>query len=385
MKTKPRILIFCDWFEPGFRAGGPIRSISNIISSLSDKLELFIITSDRDLGDKNGYEGITVNRWIKTSQYFIYYASPDNLTVKKIRELIKNIDPVWIYLNSMYSMKFSLFPQLACYFYSDQKPRILLAPRGMLKSSALKFKRSKKKIFLFFYKLLKLDRKAIFQATSIEEVEDIKTAISVHSRIILLPNLSNLNDEFQPVAHKEKGHLRLIFIGRIHPIKNLYYTLDLLSKSNGGFYLTIVGEIDDNNYWEKCRKFVSQVKNITITVLHEVPHKKIVNLIHQHHVLILPTKGENHGHAIFESLCAGRPVITSDQTPWRNLSRAKAGWDIPLTDADFFIERIEELVDMETDEINIWTKGAWDYSKNYNDHNNTRAINGYLDFFRNGQ
>ena len=36
-------------------------------------------------------------------------------------------------------------------------------------------------------------------------------------------------------------------------------------------------------------------------------------------VFLLPTGGENFGHAIFEALSCGVPVLISDQTPWRGL------------------------------------------------------------------
>lgn len=44
----------------------------------------------------------------------------------------------------------------------------------------------------------------------------------------------------------------------------------------------------------------------------------------------MPTFNENYGHAIVESFVAGLPVVISDRTPWRNLEKINAGWDIPL-------------------------------------------------------
>lgn len=34
-----KVLIFIDWFAPGYKAGGPITSNVNIVEHLSDKLD----------------------------------------------------------------------------------------------------------------------------------------------------------------------------------------------------------------------------------------------------------------------------------------------------------------------------------------------------------
>ena len=45
---KPKVLIFIDWYKPGFKAGGPIQSVSNIVSQLGKDYEFYIITRDTD-------------------------------------------------------------------------------------------------------------------------------------------------------------------------------------------------------------------------------------------------------------------------------------------------------------------------------------------------
>ena len=40
--------------------------------------------------------------------------------------------------------------------------------------------------------------------------------------------------------------------------------------------------------------------------------------------MFLPSKGENFGHIIMESLAASTPVIISDLTPWKDLENARA-------------------------------------------------------------
>ena len=42
------------------------------------------------------------------------------------------------------------------------------------------------------------------------------------------------------------------------------------------------------------------------------------------------TRHENFGHAVVEAWAHGRPVLLSDQTPWRGLAELDLGWDLPL-------------------------------------------------------
>lgn len=53
---------------------------------------------------------------------------------------------------------------------------------------------------------------------------------------------------------------------------------------------------------------------------------------------------------IAESLSVGTPVLTSDQTPWQRLSDDELGWDLPLDSKLSFVEKIEFLANMSSEE-----------------------------------
>ena len=130
---------------------------------------------------------------------------------------------------------------------------------------------------------------------------------------------------------KSAGHVTFIFLSRISPKKNLYGILKMLGYLSGNIHFTIVGPVRDEDYWRKCLDAIEQLpENVFVHVSGSVPHEKVHTLLSQHHFFILPTLGENFGHAILEAMAAGTPVIISDQTPWRNLKNQSAGWDIAL-------------------------------------------------------
>ncbi|MCB8933280.1 MAG: glycosyltransferase, partial [Chthonomonadaceae bacterium] len=72
----------------------------------------------------------------------------------------------------------------------------------------------------------------------------------------------------------------------------------------------------------------------------------------------MPTHGENFGHAIWEALAAGLPVVISDKTAWRGLEAAGAGWDLPLSDEAAFTRVVQGLVEMGSEAHAVLGAGA---------------------------
>src|SRR5205085_10854598 len=87
-----------------------------------------------------------------------------------------------------------------------------------------------------------------------------------------------------------------------------------------------------------------------------------------YHALILPTSGENFGHAIYECLSVGRPAIISDKTPWSDIQAKKAGFVFSLDNEEDVKMIIQKLYEMEQAEYDVYCANAisvaesfWDY------------------------
>ena len=72
---KPIILIFTAFYLPGYRGGGPIQTIANMVDCLSDDFDFRIVTSDRDLGDSNSYPNVVVDDWNSVGKAMVFYIS----------------------------------------------------------------------------------------------------------------------------------------------------------------------------------------------------------------------------------------------------------------------------------------------------------------------
>jgi glycosyltransferase involved in cell wall biosynthesis len=369
---KRKVLVMVDWYAPGFKAGGPIRSAVNFADQLENELDIYILTTDRDLNEPSPYEGIETDKWIQRNAHHVYYASPNNLKWEKLKEIIVTIKPDVIYLNSMFSKYFTVYPLLMKRM-GLLNARMVLAPRGMLKASALQHKSGKKKIFLSLFQILGLSNDILFHATDDTEEKDIKSIFGSAIALFKTGNLPGKQKSFKPPTHKTPGSLKIVFVGRIHPIKNLDFLLRAIQGITGEVELTVIATLEDRDYWEHCQSLIQNLPpNIQVKTIIDLPHDKIEEIILSNHIFALPTKGENFGHAIFEALAAGRPVLISNQTPWHRMVESNAGWDLLIENEDLFKDRIQQMVQMDIETLTTWCRGAWDYANKYLNHSDIK-------------
>ena len=375
-----KILVMADWFPPAYKAGGPIRSVVNFALGMSCYFDIYVFTSDRDIGDDRVMGGIDTDKWTEYRNGIqVYYASPSKLKLTNILGTIRLVSPDFIYCNSMFTMPFTIFPLLLKRI-GLVKPKLVLAPRGMLKPSALAFKARKKSVFLKFLRFLHIDRIVHFHATDDTERTNIEQ-IFKRANIVVIPNFPYISEgQYIEKISKVPGSLNLIFIGRVHPIKNLHYLIEALSKMKSLVKLTVVGNIEDVNYYQQCKAMLeTHPSNIVVEFLGDQPHAEVEKLIMCNHALVLPTQGENFGHAIFESLSLGRPVVISTETPWRNLEEVKAGWDISLNNQEKFVSVMEFLADLDDNQYSVYSLGAQNFIIKYLEVNKTSEK--YLQLF----
>lgn len=343
MSAKKNILIICDWFLPGYMAGGPIQSVATLTKELSNDFNFKIITTDRDFKSDKAYDTIVANKWTRFEDRDVFYISPENITEAYILEIVKQTPHDVIYLNSLYSKFFSIIPlQWKRKKIIDSK--IILAPRGMLGDGALAIKPVKKRLFIFYAKCIGLVKGITWQSTSAQETKEIKKRIGNDASIVEISNLPNSAKEIKTIL-KNENTLKLCFISRISEKKNLNYAIEVLKTiSNYKIELDVFGPIEDANYWETCKTNAKGLpQNITFNYNGILKPHEIGSTVQNYHALFLPTLNENYGHIIVETLQHGRMVILSDQTPWRELSSEHVGYDISLDNSNEFKKAIEEL------------------------------------------
>ena len=365
---KPIILIFIDWYLPGYKAGGPVRSMANLVDHLEDEVEFLIVTRNTDYMSDKPYPDISPDRWTDYGKNArVHYISKNNLSIKNLKEIVRKTPHDLLYINGFFSFYFSILPVWLGKKIS-RKP-VILAPRGMLGSGAISVKPFRKRIFLVLVRLLKIYRPVFFHATNPQEVTDIQYRIDKKVKITVAPNLPGRiqDSRFKIQEKKDPGKLKLVSVARIAPEKNTLYAIERLTEEyNGQITFDLYGTIYNKSYFEKCKASSRQpATGSQINFKGPIHPDEIYNTLTEYDFLFMPSRGENFGHIILEAMTAGLPVIISNRTPWRNLEENGVGWDIALDNQLRFHEIIQKCVDMSQEEYVELSKAAFNFANDY--------------------
>ncbi|GHN02862.1 hypothetical protein WSM22_43510 [Cytophagales bacterium WSM2-2] len=353
------VLIFCQHFAPAFKGGGPIQSIVNLISSLEPDLKIFVVCSAKDLGDTTILPDIKPDEWnryaLNTEVFYV-----NQYALKKINSIVEESNPDYVYINGIFSLAYNLVPLLVA---RRKKKEIIISPRGMLQRGALSVKPVKKKIFLLTSRCLKLYKKNRWHATDEQEKKDIQLIFGYDAKVTIAPNVSQSPRQLEHRA-KGKGALRMIFFSLITEKKNLHLVLEALTLIKSPVLFHIYGPIKEQSYWKKCEPLLANQLH-KIEYMGSVIPPEVQGRLADYDVMILPTKGENFGHAIYESLSVSTPVIISSFTPWGRVQDCVAGITVGNFNPEDWAEAIKKFIDFDQEEYTAYSNGAYGLAKKY--------------------
>lgn len=362
MSAKPRILVFVDWYLPGYKAGGPIRSVAALLKGLGACFTFSIVTSDTDFTENTPYAGVRSDTWnTMPDGTRVFYCSGNGATRAALAALIAAEDFDIAYFNSVFSRAFTLRP-LRLVRRLKPAARLILAPRGMLGAGALRIKSLKKKIFLGIARLAGWYRDVRWHVSSEQEAGEVRAVFGPDCETCVASNVSLPELRGWRDRSKVPGEARFYFLSRISPKKNLLSALRLLAKTDPALRIRfdIFGPIDDAAYGAQCLDALKRLPPHVEAAYHgPLPPEAIGARIAGSHFLLLPTQHENFGHVVLEAFAAACPVILSDQTPWRNLTAQRLGWDLPADDEPAWVEAIAAAIRMDGETYRQWSAAAY--------------------------
>ncbi len=352
-----KIFITIPWFLPAFRAGGPIQTVANLVREYNENVEYFIFCGDTDV---NGavLENVSVDEWQPFNPHTqVWYCSPEKISDTLVKQ-VEATKPDIILMIGLFSWHFNIVPMLFC-----KGPKKILSSRGMLHPGALSQKKWKKRIYLQLFKLLEYHYKVHFHATDADEQKFISDYFGPVAQVTIAGNFPNKIGEL-PTQVKETGVLKLVTVALISPMKNILKVLEALERCEYRIEYNIYGAVKDEEYWQLCKDKIKQLpKNIGVEWHKEIEPSQVKEALASNHVFILPSKSENFGHAIYEALSAGRPVITSNHTPWNGLKESHAGINVSIDKPEEMINAIRFFAEMEEVQMERWSEGAYVYSE----------------------
>ncbi|MEQ1802922.1 MAG: glycosyltransferase family 4 protein [Gammaproteobacteria bacterium] len=357
-----RVLCFASWYLPGFRAGGPVRSLMRLCEWLKDDFDFRIVTRNCDLGHPEPYADKLPDVWYPAGGTPVTYLPKPHWSPGRLRRIVRECQADLLYFHSFLDPSLVAMP-LALRRLGLLGPRtpVLVAPRGEFSPGALGLKKNRKVAWLRFVRLLQLFENVSWQATDENEAALIRSLWGRQARVLIAPNLPPKVDAGDEPARQAKlaGALRLVFLSRISPMKNLQDVLSALAAVRQPVSLDIYGTTEDATYWRECEQQIGRLPaSVTVRYRGPVQPEQVIAVLAGYDVFILPTLGENFGHVILEALLAGCPLLISDRTPWRDLAARGIGFDLPLGRPAAFGEAIGRFAAMDGTEFGAWSRAA---------------------------
>jgi glycosyltransferase involved in cell wall biosynthesis len=378
---RARILIFCDYYLPGYKTGGGMWMVANLVESFADEYDFYVVTRDHDgRSDRRPYANILSDDWNLVECARVFYFSHGSLSTRRVVELVTTVRPDAVYLNSVFSLPVRQFLRTRNRGNFRHLP-VILAPCGELSKRAISNKPIKKKLFVAAAKAAGLYRDLIWKASSNHEAADIARVIHLDCRIFVAPDLAprSLLADYSETSKPEKavGACRISYLSRIVPNKNLKYLLQCLSGiREGNIDLEIIGPHEDLQYWAECKHLISELSaNITVRELGPLPNHEALKRVAASHFFALPTQNENFGYVFLEALAMGCPLVISDGTPWNDIEDHGAGWCVPLSDPARYTECLKQCVAMSPQRYGDMTTNARRYAEDWILRNDTVAAN----------
>jgi glycosyltransferase involved in cell wall biosynthesis len=193
---------------------------------------------------------------------------------------------------------------------------LVWSPRGSLQRWSGSRNRLPKRVLEIVARRLVDPARASLHCTSIEEADASRSRMNLKAFVV--PNGIEMVASRPRPPRVRAEPLRVLYVGRIHPIKGLDHLIQAVALApQGVMELTIAGGGDP--------KLLSRLRNIgqnvglsdRIRFPGHVEGEAKEKLFDSHDVLVLPSHRENFGMVIVEALSRGMPVVASHGTPWQ--------------------------------------------------------------------
>lgn len=373
--NKKKVFAF-SCYLPAKRYGGPLKSIYNLVETTSDEFDYYLISLDHDFQQTEKLEGIQPG-WNKVGKANVLYVNETDFNYKNTLKWMMECGAEVVYLCSVFYYQFNF---LAVKAAKKLGIPVLLAPRSDLLPNCVHHKYAKKYLYLKALQCIQIYKGVYYHSTSEEETESIlqwmKTDID---HIIQLPNIASF-PLVMPRVKKEKDLLRMIYVGRVHPRKNLKYAVECIQLANGNVTLDVYGAMEDKLYWQECESIGKKMaRGKSIRYCGVLAPLEVQSKYYQYDCLFFPTFNENYGHVIVESIIAGCPaLISKGTTPWDDYN-GNGGFCCDLNSKEDFVNKINMMIHMDGKEYNELVVKNRKYASKHFD--NTELCNAYKEMF----
>jgi len=179
----------------------------------------------------------------------------------------------------------------------------------------------------------------LLHVTSEKEVEELNAVLD-HPQTQVIPNLIAFPEQTEKKV-SGNGPFNILFLGRMHPVKNLEFLLDVFENQlDIPFQLHLVGDGDD--------KYVKGLKQRASSIPNVEWHNELNNIekwkfIQQSDLLVLPSRTENFANVVIEALSQGTPVLVSNKVGLKDfIEENELGW-VERLDVEIWRNRLLQI------------------------------------------
>lgn len=238
----------------------------------------------------------------------------------------------------------------------------VVTPHGALEKWALKKSRWKKQIALALYERDNLHKASCLHACSEQELAGFRE-FGLTNPIAVLPNGitkswldgSGNKDAFLKKFNIPSNRRILLFLSRITPVKGLAMMMESLHAVRNqlsGWLMVIAGSDEFDHKAEIVRKINQLHLENFVYFTGPLFDQAKRDAFAAADIFVLPTKRENFGNVVVESLGTGVPVITTKGAPWEALVTHRCGWWVDV-DASAISEALKAALCSSPDELKL--------------------------------
>jgi glycosyltransferase involved in cell wall biosynthesis len=320
-----KILHVTPSFYPAMIYGGPTRSVYELCRQLARSgCDMRVLTTDAN--GPNDVLAVATDRETELEERLVVRychrwmdVSVSPTLLQLLARYIRWADVV--HLTAVYS--FPTIPTLLmCRLLN--KP-IVWSPRGMLQRWEGTTRPVMKMVWEKICRAVAPQRITLHFTSESEERESLERFSGARS--VVIPNGLAIPDEVEHVEQHDQ--LRLVYLGRLHPIKGIENLLKACGMLNGNLgktaSLTIAGA-GDHDYTRALAHQIEQLGlSARVQMIGDVTDDRKRTLFESADIAIVPSFTENFGMVVAEALAHAVPVIASKGTPWQRLEEIGAG------------------------------------------------------------
>jgi glycosyltransferase involved in cell wall biosynthesis len=318
-----RVLHVSPSFYPAGHYGGPTQSSYGLCNAVAKipGIELRVLTTDSD-GPRRidvksfpaklpeGYDVYYCRRW--------FGADIAPRMFWRLPRMIRWADVV--HLTAVYSP-----PTIPTLFLCRLlgKP-VMWSTRGALQSWRERTRKNLKSAWEKACDLFCSPERVMLHVTSeqerVESVERIK-----HASAVVISNGIDSPELNGNQRRRTDGSLRLLYLGRLHPIKGIENLLKAMAMMGDGVTLSVCGE-GEADYQAHLKSLAAELGlNKRVTFHGRVDGEAKEQQFAEADLCVVPSLTENFCNVVAESLARGVPVVASKGTPWARVTEVDCG------------------------------------------------------------